>query len=247
MEDSMLDDVSGTAVDETVSAPAGAPAGSAPVETRDGGAGGAVDSPEEGGAPNQLPKWAYNIVRGNRDLKRQLAELQQRIVAQPRGGNGEKPAPTDVWTNPDEWADAKISKAVTAEIQKAESSRKKLDAYEYVRSQKDVTPENEDEIAAIMQREGYDRLLDHNPKKAADLALRDWREENGIKPEAAGNTALTKARARGVAGTSAPGAGAKKWSETEITAIASDPEKWAKEGPAILEYLKTKDKGRIAA
>lgn len=249
MEASMSDEP-GTAVEEQVAPPAGGSAGSAPAQTpQDGGAGSQVEGTEEGRAPNQLPKWAYNMVRENRAFKRDLAELRERIVAQPRSTNGEKPDQKDPWADPDGWADAKISKAVQAEIQKAEVTKQKSDALQYIRSQKDVTPENEYEIAAIMEREGYTRLLDHNPKKAVDLALRDWREENGIKPGAddSKDREIAKARARGVAGTSAPGAGAKKWSEAEIVNIAKDPERWAKEGPAILEYLKSKETGRVAA
>lgn len=244
----MSDETPGTAV-ETVEAPAGAGAGSAPAQTpQDGGAGSQVEGTEEGRASNQLPKWAYNMVRENRAFKRQLAELQERIVTQSRPATGEKPDQKDVWTDPDGWADAKISKAVQAEIQKAEVTKQKSEALKYIRSQKDVTPENEDEIAAIMEQEGYTRLLDHNPKKAVDLALRDWREVNGIKPGSADgqDRELTRARAKGVAGTSAPGSSGKRWSEAEIATIAKDPARWEKEGPAIMEYLKSKEMGRAA-
>jgi hypothetical protein len=248
MEDSMLDDT-GTAVVEPVALSADGGAGSAPAPTpQDGGAGGAVDSPEEGRASNQLPKWAYNIVRENRTFKRDLAELRERLAAQPRqaepGGN---PDQTDVWTDPDKWADAKVAKAVTAEIQRAEIKRQKSDALQYIRSQNDVTPENEDEIAEIMEREGYTVLLDKNPKKAVDLALRDWREANGLTApaaEASEKRGLAKQQARGVSGTSASGAGQKKWGEAEIVEIAKDPERWAKDGPAIMAYLKGKETGR---
>lgn len=242
-----MSDETGTAVEEPVAPSADGGAGSAPAQTQPGsGAGTTVDGTEEGRNPSQLPKWAYNMVRENRAFKRELSELRERLAAQPRPSNGDGSTPKDVWSDPDAWADAKIAKSVQAEIQKAEISRQKAEAYKYIRSQKDVTPENEDEIAAIMEREGYSALLDRNPKKAVDLALRDWREENGIKPEGSTNAdqALTKARARGVAGTSAPGAGAKKWSEAEIIEIAKDPDKWAKQGPDIMAYLKTKEQGR---
>ncbi len=243
----MLDDT-GTAVG-TVEAPAGAVTESAPVQTQqDGGAGGAVESPEEGRAPNQLPKWAYNIVRENRTFKRDLAELRERLAAQPRQAEtGERAGQTDVWTDPDKWADAKVAKAVSAEIQKAEIRRQKSDALQYIRSQNDVTPENEDEIAEIMEREGYTALLDKNAKKAVDLALRDWREANGLTApaaESAQKRGLNKQQARGVSGTSASGAGQKKWSETEIVEIAKNPEQWAKDGPAIMAFLKSKEEGR---
>lgn len=244
----MSEDVSGTAV-ETVEAPAGAGAVSAPAQTpQDSGAGTQVESTEEGRAPNQLPKWAYNMVRENRTFKRELAELRERIAATPRGGDGEeKPDQVDVWKDPEKWADAKVAKAVQAEIQKAEIRRQKSDALQYIRSQNDVTPENEDEIAEIMEREGYTSLLDKNPKKAVDLALRDWREANGIQPPekvSAEKRNLTRQQARGVSGASASGAGAKKWSESEIVEIAKDPERWAKDGPAIMAYLKGKESGR---
>jgi hypothetical protein len=241
----MLDEP-GTAVVEPVAAPAGASAGSAPAPTEptDGGAGGSVEPSEEGRAPNQLPKWAYNIVRENRTFKRDLAELRERLAAQPRiEAKGGEPQ-TDVWTDPDKWADAKVAKAVQAEIQRAEIKRQKSDALQYIRSQDDVTPENEDEIAEIMEREGYTVLLEKNPKKAVDLALRDWREANGLTApvaDSAEKRKLAKAQARGVAGTSAGGQGQTKWSEAEIIDIAKDPERWAKEGPAIMAYLKSKE------
>lgn len=243
-----MSDEPGTAVVEPVAPSADGGAGSAPARTTDGSAGGEVDTPEEGRTPNQLPKWAYNMVRENRAFKRQLAELQERLAAQPRtSANGEGSTPKDVWTDPDAWADAKIEKSVQASIRKAEIQRQKTEAYQYIRSQKDVTPENEDEIAAIMEREGYGALLERNPKKAVDLALRDWREENGVTAPAADTekNKLAKAQARGVAGTSAAGAGSKKWSEAEIVEIAKDPEKWAKHGPDIMAYLKSKQ-GRTA-
>ena len=155
MEDSKSDDVSGTAV-ETVEAPASAGTGPAPVSTpQDGGAGPQVEGSEEGRAPSQLPKWAYNIVRENRAFKRDLADLRERIAAQPRSPEGKDATPKDVWTDPDGWADAKISKQVQAEIQKAEVARKKVEAYEYVRSQKDVTPENEDEFEIRKEVSGH--------------------------------------------------------------------------------------------
>lgn len=244
-----MSDETGTAVAEPVapSADGGAGSAPAPTDTTGGGAGGQVEPSEEGRAPNQLPKWAYNIVRENRTFKRDLAELRERLAAQPRPdakGGESKP---DVWTDPDKWADAKINQSVDAAIQRAEIRRQKADALQYIRSQDDVTPENEDEIAEIMEREGYTVLLDKNPKKAVDLALRDWREANGLTAPAAEDAEkrrLAKQQARGVSGTSASGAGPKKWSEAEIIEIAKDPERWSKEGPAIMAYLKSREQGR---
>lgn len=247
----MFEETPGTAV-ETVPPPAGGSAGSAPAPTTtDGSAGGGVDASEESRNQNQLPKWAYNMVRENRAFKRELSELRERLAAQPRQEpKGDDSGQPDVWKDPDKWADAKIEKSVQAAIQKAELSKQKSDALKYIRSQKDVTPENEDEIAAIMDEEGYTSLLDRNPKKAVDLALRDWREKNGLRPESANDSEkrdLAKSKARGVTGASAASGGSKKWSEAEIVEIAKDPEKWAKQGPDIMAYLKQKEAGRIAA
>lgn len=250
----MLDETTGTAV-ETVEPSTDGSAGSAPAQTQqDGGAGTQVEGAEESRNRGGLPKWAYNHERQLREVMRTLRSIQERSSQtdsrSQTNANGADSKQTDVWTDPDKWADAKIEKSVQAQIHKAEIQRQKTDALQYIRSQNDVTPDNEDEIAEIMENEGYVVLLDKNPKKAVDLALRDWREKNGIKPasaEASEKRGLAKQQAKGVSGTSASGAGQKKWSQSEIVEIAQDPDRWAKEGPAIMTYLKSIEAGRKAA
>lgn len=246
----MLDEQpAGTAV-ENVAPPAPGGEGSAPSQTdastpANGGAG-SVETPEESKTNSGLPKWAYGHERQLREMKRTLAALNERL-AQPDSRAAKTPdqngaTPNDVWTDPDAWAERKFQTLQ----EKAEVRQKKFEALKYLRSQEDVTPDNEDEIATVLEETGLIAMMDRNPKKAIEIALDEWRKARGItapadRPDP--KAQLAKDRARGFAGAAASG-GSKVWSKAEIDAIAADPDQWQKHSKDIMAAI---DAGRVRA
>jgi len=237
----------GTAVAESETS-TGVAAGSAPAE-KTGGAGSQVEGTEGAGGERGIPRGAYEELKSLRQFKRQardyerrIADLESRIAA----GNRPDAAPQkpDLWTDPDGFVDSKVASAVGDAITRAELKRQGQAAYQYIRSQEGITADAEEEIADIMRETGLDALVMRNPQKAAELAIREWRERNGLPPKPGvpdNETDLARKRAQGVAGAAAAG-GKKVWTVAEVSEIAKNPEQYAKHRD---EILAAQTEGRI--
>lgn len=239
--------VPGAAV-ETAAPTAPGGEGSAPSQTDPGASGnsgaGGVETSEESRSNSGLPKWAYGHERQLREMKRTLAALNERLAQPdsraPKGPEQNGNAPVDVFSDPDTWAEKKFESLQ----QKREIAKQKTEALKYLRSQKDVTPDNEDEVVEVLHEKGLMPLIETNPKFAMELAYKAWLEKRGItaadgQPDAA--KLLAKDQARGVAGAAASG-GQKVWSKAEIDRVANDPEQWEKHGNDIKAAI---DAGRV--
>lgn len=239
----MSDSEQGTAVETQPVAPAEQGGeGTAPSQQQSGEAGN-VETPQEGRQPERgIPPGAYRELKSlrqeNREYQRRLAEIEQRLQQQQAPASNGQESPKSIWDDPDAYLESKF---MTLQ-QRARLQSQTDEAYKFIQSQDDVrSVEDEDEIAGIMRENGLTVLLSHDPMKAIKLALKLWRDEKGINPNASKDLALTKNQAKAVVG--APAAGGKKvWTQAEIAQLSQDPVKW---GEVRDDIVAAQKEGRI--
>lgn len=159
-------------------------------------------------------------------LKQQLEEIQKTIASRTQG---QKPSKT-FWEAPeevlDERFDSKLSameqrmlsameKRQTMDQQTSEWKQETSEAAEFIRSQKGITDEDQEDIAEIVR--STPAMANMRPMDRAKYAYFLWKEERGIR-----DTSTLKARASTVIGAPPSAGGQKTWTNAEIEAKVAE-------------------------
>lgn len=178
-------------------------------------------------------------------LKDQLQAIQQTLAS---SSNGKKPGKT-FWEAPEDVIDERLDGKLTAfekrlletisqresqNQETAEWKREGLEAAEFIRKQKGMTPEDEDVIEELVR--GNPEMANMRPMQRAKYAYFLWKEEKGI-----GDNSLAKARASTVVGQPPAPGGPRQWNKAEVDAelakFPHDPKNWTPEQNKAFDQL----------
>lgn len=180
-------------------------------------------------------------------LKKQderMERLEERFSSPPApaqaASTGTQAATDDIWADPESYIAKRARQEAQGILAQYEKSQLRLQANEYVYSQDDVkTEEDVEEIKRVVKANSLDILAEINPAKAAELAIKIWRDERGVKSNSNGRTSA-KIQAGAVQGSMVP-SGKKTWTRAEIDKLAGTPE-WSKNKDDIMAAY---NEGRI--
>jgi hypothetical protein len=175
-------------------------------------------------------------------LKQRLDEIQQTIASR---SNGTRPRKT-FWEAPEEVLDERITghlsemeKRILSTLQQntqvnqetTEWRQETSEAAKFIQSQRDVTADDEEDIAEIVRE--TPAMQSMRPMDRAKYAYYLWKQERGI-----GDRSVAKARAQTVVGQPPASGGAKQWTEAEIQTEIS---KFPQDGKLSPEQVKAFD------
>lgn len=179
-------------------------------------------------------------------LRGQIEEMKSLIQS---GQRGQKPSRT-FWEAPEEvtreltreelrsFKDEMLKEMRMTEAERQQTSEWKQETSEatkLIKNQKGLTPEDEADIAEIVQ--STPEMENLRPMQRAKYALYLWKESKGINQD---KTEL-KSKAAGIQGAPPPAGGPRTWSESEMEAELSkfpqDPKSWTPEQVKAFDAL----------